>query len=113
MDKIQSSFTVFFEDPFWVGIFERRQPHKGQDLLTAAKVTFGAQPTDAQVYVYLLEHYHQLRFSPPVDAKRPHAVHNPKRMQRQIPRSLRCPGGSTKSQPALALMRQQDHRHKQ
>ena len=54
MDKIQSSFTVFFEDPFWVGIFERRQPHKGQDLLTAAKVTFGAQPTDAQVYVYLL-----------------------------------------------------------
>ncbi len=24
MDKIQSSFTVFFEDPFWVGIFERR-----------------------------------------------------------------------------------------
>lgn len=64
MDKIQSSFTVFFEDPFWVGIFERRQPHKGQDLLTAAKVTFGAQPTDAQVYVYLLEHYHQLRFSP-------------------------------------------------
>lgn len=78
MDKIQSSFTVFFEDPFWVGIFERRQPHKGQDLLTAAKVTFGAQPTDAQVYVYLLEHYHQLRFSPPVDAKRPHAVHNPK-----------------------------------
>lgn len=80
MDKIQSSFTVFFEDPFWVGIFERRQPHKGQDLLTAAKVTFGAQPTDAQVYVYLLEHYHQLRFSPPVDAKRPHAVHNPKRI---------------------------------
>ena len=45
MDKIQSSFTVFFEDPFWVGIFERRQPHKGQDLLTAATVTFGAQPT--------------------------------------------------------------------
>ena len=49
MDKISCSFTVFFEDPFWVGVFERRTPHKGEDLLTAAKITFGAQPSDPQV----------------------------------------------------------------
>lgn len=65
MDKISCSFTVFFEDPFWVGVFERRTPHKGEDLLTAAKITFGAQPSDPQVYDYLLENYRNLKFSPP------------------------------------------------
>ena len=61
MDKISCSFTVFFEDPFWVGVFERRKAYQGEDLLTACKITFGAQPTDPQVYEYLLEHYRDLK----------------------------------------------------
>lgn len=78
MDKISCSFTVFFEDPFWVGVFERRTPYKGEDLLTAAKITFGAQPSDPQVYDYLLENYRNLKFSPPVSAKRQQHAKNPK-----------------------------------
>ena len=37
--------TVYFEEPFWVGIFERIDDGK----LSAAKVTFGAEPKDYEV----------------------------------------------------------------
>lgn len=100
MDKISCSFTVFFEDPFWVGVFERRTPHKGEDLLTAAKITFGAQPSDPQVYDYLLENYRNLKFSPPVSAKR---------IQREIHRTVAANGTGTKSQQALSKMREENH----
>ena len=34
--------TVFFEEPFWVGIFERVENGK----LSVSKVTFGTEPKD-------------------------------------------------------------------
>ena len=40
MDKVNGKLTVFFEEPFWVGIFERIEDGK----LSVAKVTFGAEP---------------------------------------------------------------------
>ena len=39
---MKSSLTVLFEDPFWVGIFERIDDGK----LSVCKVTFGAEPKD-------------------------------------------------------------------
>ena len=42
MQKSRASVTVFFEDPFWVGVFERQ----AQGALTVCKVTFGAEPKD-------------------------------------------------------------------
>ena len=42
MDKVNGKLTVFFEEPFWVGIFERIEDGK----LSVAKVTFGAEPKD-------------------------------------------------------------------
>ena len=38
MDKVIGRLTVFFEDPFWVGVFERID----NVLLAVAKVTFGS-----------------------------------------------------------------------
>ena len=38
MDKVSGKLTVFFEEPFWVGVFERVSEGK----LSACKVTFGA-----------------------------------------------------------------------
>lgn len=49
----KSKLTVFFDDPFWVGIFERMEG----DKLSVCKVTFGAEPTDAQIYAFLLSDY--------------------------------------------------------
>ena len=55
MDKTNGMLTVFFDEPFCVGIFERSEKGK----LSAAKVTFGAEPRDSEVWDYVLRHYYQ------------------------------------------------------
>lgn len=45
MQKSRASFTVFFEDPFWVGVYEREEPGG----LTACRVVFGAEPKDGEI----------------------------------------------------------------
>lgn len=49
---------VYFEDPFWVGVFERIE--NGE--LSAAKVTFGAEPKDYEVQEFINKHYYHLQF---------------------------------------------------
>ena len=49
MDKVNGKLTVYFEDPFWVGVFERIENGK----LTVAKVTFGAVPKDYEIQEYI------------------------------------------------------------
>ena len=53
------TLLVFFEDPFWVGIVERREGGR----LRAARVVFGAEPSDREVYAWVLESFDGLRFS--------------------------------------------------
>ena len=57
MDKVSGKLTVFFEDPFWVGVFERVT--KGR--LSVSKVTFGAEPKEQEVYAFVLKQYRCLR----------------------------------------------------
>ena len=64
MSKVSGKLTVYFEKPFWVGVFERIEDGK----LSAAKVTFGAEPKDYEVYAFLLKYYENLQFSPAVTA---------------------------------------------
>lgn len=90
--------TVFFEDPFWVGVWER----ESDALYSAAKATFGAQPSDAEVLQYVLARYRELEFSEPeAGALRPHTEKNPKRMQREAARAVTADGIGTKAQQAL------------
>ena len=49
MDKVSGRLTVFFEEPFWIGVFERISEGK----LSVCKVTFGAEPKDYEVYDFL------------------------------------------------------------
>lgn len=42
MDRSYGQLTVYFEDPFWVGVFERITGGK----LSVCKVTFGAEPKE-------------------------------------------------------------------
>ena len=101
MNKSSICLTVFFEDPFWVGIFERQ----AQGALTVCKVTFGAEPKDGEIYEWMLQNWAQLHFGPPLaDARRPRAE-NPKRARRMARRSLAVQGVGTKAQQALALAR--------
>lgn len=45
MDKASGTLTVFFEEPFWVGVFETIEEGK----LTVCKVTFGVEPKDYEI----------------------------------------------------------------
>ena len=104
MGEEQCKLTVFFEEPFWVGIFERIENGK----LSAAKVTFGAEPKDYEAYEFILKHYYDLQFSPAVATAVKESTHNPKRIQRDIRKSLDRTGIGTKSQQALKLQQEQN-----
>ena len=99
MDKTNSKLTVFFEEPFWVGVFERIENGK----LSVAKVTFGAEPKDYEIEEYILKYYYKLRFSPAVTNVVIDKKINPKRMQRDIKKQMKETGIGTKSQQALKL----------
>ena len=80
MDKATGRLTVFFEDPFWIDVFERTEGSR----LSAAKVTFGAEPKDYEIYDFVLNHYYDLQFRPAVDAVMKTTKKNPKRVQRDV-----------------------------
>ena len=106
MQKNESRLTVFFEDPFWVGIYERIS----EGRLEACKITFGAEPKDYEVYGFLLKNWGKLRFSPKVEAgERQTEKVNPKRMKRIIKKQLEGRGAGTKSQQALKLLREENN----
>ena len=104
MGEVQGKLTVYFEEPFWVGVFERIENGK----LSAVKVTFGSEPKDYQVYEFVQKNYFSLQFSPAVAAAAKDKKRNPKRMQREISRSLGQTGIGTKSQQALKLQQEQN-----
>ena len=99
----RSTLTVFFENPFWVGVYERIDG----DRYEVCKITFGAEPKDYEVWDFLLKNWSKLKFSPPIKAERVEERKiNPKRMQRMAQRELREPGIGTKSQQALKLQQE-------
>ncbi len=98
-----TKLTVFFEDPYWVGVFERVEEEK----LSVAKITFGAEPKDYEVYDFILNHYFDLRYSPTVESATKETARNPKRMQREAHKETRSYGIGTKSQQALQMQREQ------
>lgn len=101
MNETIGRLTVFFEPPFWVGVFERF----GDGKLSAAKITFGAEPKDYEVWNFILQRYHTLKFSPSFSGEIIRSVGNPKRRQRDVKKQLQASGIGTKSQQALAAQR--------
>lgn len=94
MDKVSGRLTVFFEEPFWIGVFERISEGK----LSVCKVTFGAEPKDYEVYDFILKNYYRLKFSPAVATDVKEAGRNPKRVQREVHKQVQNTGIGTKSQ---------------
>ena len=77
MDKVSGNLTVFFEEPFWEGEFERVSDGK----ISVCKVTFGAEPRDYEIYDFVLRNYNWLRFSTVVAIDVKEAGRNPKQVQ--------------------------------
>ena len=103
MDKVSGRLIVFFEEPFWVGVFERISEGK----LSVCKVTFGSEPKDYEMYEFVLKNYYRLRFSPAVVTEVKEGSRNPKRVQREIRKQVQNTGLGTKSQQALKLQQEQ------
>ncbi|MGE4548994.1 MAG: YjdF family protein [Intestinibacillus sp.] len=104
MNRTRSRLTVFFSEPFWIGVYER----ESNGCYEACKITFGAEPKDYEVYAFLLKNWGRLQFSPSVGASAlPEKPANPKRMQRDIRKQLLVSGVGTKAQQALKLQQQQ------
>ena len=104
MDKVTEKLTVYFDDPFWVGIFERSEGSK----LSVAKVTFGAEPRDYDVYEFILEHYYDLQFSLTVKVAVSEEKRNPKRKQKDARKAMQEKGIGTKSQQVLKQQYEQN-----
>ena len=103
MDKVSGKLTVYFEEPFWVGVFERVSDGK----LSVCKVTFGAEPKDYEIYDFVLKNYYRLRFSPAVATVVKETSCNPKRVQREVHKQVQNTGIGTRSQRALKLQQEQ------
>lgn len=103
MDKVSGKLTIFFEEPFWVGVFERVSDGK----LSVCKVTFGAEPKGYEIYEFVLKNYYRLRFSPTVATDVKETSRNPKRVQREVRKQIQNTGIGTKSQQALKLQQEQ------
>ena len=101
---METKLTVYFDDPFWVGVFERIENGK----LSVCRVTFGAEPKDYEVWEFVLGHYYALEFSPAVDADIRQTADNPKRRQRNASKQLERTGVGTRSQLALQMQLEQN-----
>lgn len=97
------TLEVFFEEPFWVGIFEK----VSNERLSVCKVIFGSEPKEREIYEFVLKNYCRLRFSPYVSAAVKKTRQNPKRIQREIRKCLKNDSIGTKSQQALKLQHEQ------
>ena len=104
MGSNYGKLTVYFENPFWVGVFERIENGK----LSVCKVTFGSEPKNYEVWEYVLKNYYQLKFSPAVDVVVKKEATNPKRIQREARKQSAATGIGTKSQQALQMQREEN-----
>ena len=105
--NISGQLTVYFDCPFWVGVFEIYL----DESIQTCRVVFGSEPKDAEIYELILEDYYRLKFSKPipVDAGylKPKAI-NPKRLQRQVKKATQAQGIGTKSQQAIQKQREEN-----
>ena len=97
---MEGKLTVYFEDPFWVGVYER-QDETGYSV---ARVVFGSEPTDVVLYQFILQHYDEFHFgrSLPTGSIEKKEK-NYKRIQREARKVMQETGVGTKAQQAMKL----------
>jgi hypothetical protein len=95
---MEGKCTIYFEDPFWVGVFE----HLDDSGYALAKVVFGGEPSDAELLQFCKTQFFTLDFNP---AERSPLVAEEevgfKRRQRQIRKQMEQTGIGTYAQRAL------------
>lgn len=106
-------FTVYFDDPYWVGVLEEER----DGYLFAARHIFGAEPSDQGIYEFVRQAYVPLhnRLTAGVRVEKglsqPHV--NPKRMQREVRRAMQEEGVSSKAHEAMRLQQEVHKKERQ
>jgi hypothetical protein len=101
--------TVIFDEPFWIGVFDVWE----KEEMRTAKIVFGSEPKDYEVNEIINKCFFNLKFSPPIkDVREEKRRKNPKRVRREIAKTLQQKTISTKSQQALSLEREQNKMHR-
>jgi hypothetical protein len=99
------TFTVFFEDPFWVGLFTISEAVEAR----YCRVVFGKEPSDAELYEFCRKNFYRLNFSDSIEtAPQSISIKNPKRRQREISKELRGKSYARKSYDAVKQSIQQN-----
>ncbi|WP_224276050.1 YjdF family protein [Streptomyces sp. LS1784] len=108
-----STFTVFFEGPFWVGVLEIAGPRG----VRAARHVFGAEPGNAELLEFVRRDFGGLldtALAAPEAAvegrARQRSAVNPKRLARQAARELATRPLSTAAEEALARAHEESGR---
>ena len=111
---MKTESTLYFDGQFWVGVIERHEA----DHVRAVRIVFGAQPSDAEFYEFLLTHANALLCRldeaawTPDKAQRQATHRNPKRAQREASRLARRALPSTASQAAIQAERERTARER-
>lgn len=103
--EVSSTLTVYHDGQFWVGVVE----HVENDMLKVERVVFGAEPSNEEVYTWVLERWSSLRLSAeaePVGPRVGRLPGNPKRRAREAAKAMYQHGSSTASQLAPARERE-------
>lgn len=88
MDTDSITLTVYFDGSMWQGLLRK---HIAGEI-SMAKHTFGSEPTDPELYEFVLHEIEHLRFSAPkalAEEVVKNCRGNFKRMQRQVKKSLK------------------------
>lgn len=99
---IQSSckLTVLFQNQFWVGTFEG----ESENEYSVARVFLGSEPTEAQLYEFILKNYNQIPFKKiKSQTFSTQKKTNYKRLQREVKKQQKEKGMGTKAQNAIKL----------
>ena len=100
----EQTLTILFEDPFWIGLFEKTEDNQMQ----VCKVTFGAEPTDQEVLEFVNKNWNKLQYSRPIESETKFRPKNPKRQLREARKQTQNTGIGTKSQQALKLQQEEN-----
>ena len=111
---MKTESTLYFDGRFWVVVIERHE----EGRVRAVRIVFGAQPSVAELYEFLLAHASVLTrrldeaAAVPVGPERQPKRPNPKRAQRQASRLARQARPSTASQEAIHADRERSAQHR-
>lgn len=104
MKKSCGKLTVLFQSPYWVGIFEEECDKE----YNVAKVILGGEPTEAQLYEFILNNYNQIPFKK-ADAQSftSQKKIGYKKLQKKVKKQQDEKGIGTKAQNAIRIQHEE------